>query len=348
MKLAIHDRKNSFSDRWIDYCKKNNIEYKLVNCYSNDIVNQLSDCNGLMWHWDLNDYKSSLFAKQLTISLEMGGLKVYPSSNTAWHYDDKVGQKYLLEAIHAPLVPSVIFYTKKDAIEWVASATFPKVFKLRGGAGSVNVRLVHNRRIAKKLIKKAFGTGFKSSNKMGDFKDRVLWNFRNKPNLNNLMSLIKGLLKLVIKTEKDRLGNIEKGYIYFQDFLPNNDFDSRLIVIGNKCFAVRRHNRKNDFRASGSGVKSYKPELFDEIIIRHAYKISQELGSQSMAYDFIYDNGVAKLVEISYCFVIGEFYDNCPGYWDKELNWHTGPINPQNFIIEDFIHELEKDVKVKY
>ena len=85
MKLAIHDRKNSFSDRWIDYCKKNNIEYKLVNCYSNDIVNQLSDCNGLMWHWDLNDYKSSLFAKQLTISLEMGGLKVYPSSNTAWH-----------------------------------------------------------------------------------------------------------------------------------------------------------------------------------------------------------------------------------------------------------------------
>ena len=33
MKIAIHHRKGSFSDRWIVYCKKEGIEYKLVNAY---------------------------------------------------------------------------------------------------------------------------------------------------------------------------------------------------------------------------------------------------------------------------------------------------------------------------
>src|SRR5450631_3263571 len=104
LKIAIHDRAGSFSDRWIKYCNENQVPYKLVNCYEFDIISQLDDCKGLMWHWDLNDYKAALFARQLTISLEKKGVKVFPDVNTAWHHDDKVGQKYLLEAVGAPLV----------------------------------------------------------------------------------------------------------------------------------------------------------------------------------------------------------------------------------------------------
>ena len=147
MKIAIHKRKDSISDRldiWIEYCQSNNIPYKIVDCYQNDILAQLSDCDGLMWHWDLNDYKAALFSKQLTLSLEKKGLKVFPSGSTAWHYDDKVGQKYLLESINAPLVPTHIFYSKSDALDWIKSARFPLVFKLRGGAASINVKLVKN------------------------------------------------------------------------------------------------------------------------------------------------------------------------------------------------------------
>ena len=70
MKIAIHQRDDSYSEKWIEYCQTNNIPYKIVNCYENDIIDQLFDCNGLMWHWDLNDYKATLFAKQLMLSLE--------------------------------------------------------------------------------------------------------------------------------------------------------------------------------------------------------------------------------------------------------------------------------------
>ena len=341
MRIAIHPRDNSFSKRWIEYCELNNISYKLVDCYRSDIIEQLSDCNGLMWHWPQIDYKTPLFAKQLILSVEKLGIKVFPNVNTSWHFDDKVGQKYLLEAIDAPLVPTNIFYTKNEALEWINNTTFPKVFKLRGGAGSVNVELVKNKSRAKQLTTKAFGKGFNSINKFGDFKDRILWQFKNQPNLINLKSLLKGFIKLFLKSDIERFSSKEKGYIYFQDFIPNNNFDTRLIVIGNRCFAVRRHNRKNDFRASGSGIKSYEPELFDDKTVSLAFKISRDLGAQSMAYDFIYNNGEAKLVEISYCFITGEFYDNCHGYWDENMNWYREEVNPQFFMIEDFIKEIE-------
>ena len=93
-------------------------------------------------------------------SLETAGIKCFPDFHTVWHFDDKVGQKYLLESIGAPLVPSYVFYSKKDALEWVEHTDFPKVFKLRGGAGSSNVILAHTPQEARSLIKKSFGKGF--------------------------------------------------------------------------------------------------------------------------------------------------------------------------------------------
>src|SRR5678815_2299667 len=102
MKLAIHHESPGFSIRWVKYCEENSIPYKIVSCYDSDIVEQLKDCDGLMWHWNQENYKGILFARQLTLSLEKIGKKVFPNVNTAWHHDDKVGQKYLLESIGAP------------------------------------------------------------------------------------------------------------------------------------------------------------------------------------------------------------------------------------------------------
>ena len=339
MKLAIHHRKGSFSDRWIAYCENNRLSYKLVNCYDFDIITQLSDCDGLMWHWNQNDYKAALFARQLTFSLEKTGIKMFPDVNTSWHFDDKVGQKYLLEAIEAPLVKSYVFYSKTDTLNWIENTSFPKVFKLRGGAGSVNVRLVKNKQKAKKLAKKAFGSGFSHINRFTRFKDRF-WDFKRDKNWIAFKKIIGGFARLFMPTEIEKFSSNDKGYIYFQNFIPNNDFDTRMIVIGNRCFAVRRYCRNGDFRASGSGVKAYNPELFDEKMIKISFDISNKLNSQSIALDFIWDGKNFKVVEISYCFIIGKFYDDCPGYWDNKLNWHAKEVNPQIFMIEDFIKDL--------
>src|SRR5690606_21537992 len=121
-----------------NYCKENNISYKIVDVYKSDIISQLEDCTGLMWHFHQGNPKDILFAKQLIFSLQQAGKKVFPDFNTAWHFDDKVGQKYLFESLKIPHVPSFVFYDKREALEWASSTNYPLVFKLRGGAGSAN------------------------------------------------------------------------------------------------------------------------------------------------------------------------------------------------------------------
>ena len=97
MKIGIQQSKGSFSERWISYCDAHEIEYKLVDCYKTDIIQQLSDCDALMWHIHQNSPRDILFAKQLIFSVEASGKRVFPDYHTVWHFDDKVGQKYLLE-----------------------------------------------------------------------------------------------------------------------------------------------------------------------------------------------------------------------------------------------------------
>jgi glutathione synthase/RimK-type ligase-like ATP-grasp enzyme len=132
----------------------------------------------------------------------------------------------------------------------------------------------------------------------------------------------------------------ERGYIYFQNFIPNNNSDTRIIVIGEKAFALKRFVRKNDFRASGSGSFSYSKNEFDERCVNIAFNISQKLKTQCIAYDFIFDEKNSPLiVEISFGFTV-VVYDPCPGYWDRELNWHEGNFIPQEWMIENLIQSI--------
>jgi len=339
MKLAIHFEKGGFSDRWISYCETENISYKIVNCYDSNIISQLNDCNGLMWHWTLSNYKSVIFARQLVKSLEKKGISIFPDVYTSWHYDDKLGQKYLLEAIDAPLVKSYVFYTKREALDWLEKTTFPKVFKLRGGAGSINVSLIKTKEKAEYLVTKAFGKGFSPINRIHRLEDRI-WVLRRDKNYSAFKKVLTGFARIVIPNEVERFSHNERGYIYFQDFIPENEYDTRLFVVGNKCFGFRRFCRKGDFRASGSGLWDPNPIHINKKSINIAFIVANKLGSQSIAFDFIIDGQIPKIIEISYCFPLSA-PDCCPGYWDENLEWHEEKINAEVFMIIDFLKNLK-------
>ena len=333
MKIAIHQSDEAFSERWIAYCELKQIPYKIVDCYKNDILQQIEDCSALMWHFHQASAKATLFAKELMYSVEESGRKVFPDFKTMWHFDDKVGQKYLLEAINAPMVPSFVFYTKKEANEWIDKTQFPKVFKLRCGSSSENVRLVKSKAQAVSLINQAFGRGFTHYYAWPNFTERIR---KFKHGKASLFEVFKGFIRLFYTTDFARVAGREKGYIYFQDFIANNDSDIRIIVIADKAFAIKRMVRENDFRASGSGSILFDKELIDEETVKIAFDVSERLQAQSLAYDFVYKNGKPLIIEISYGFAITA-YDSCPGYWDKNLLWHPGQFNPQNWMVDQML-----------
>lgn len=331
MKLAIHHSNTGFHPRWIAYCETHDISYKKVDCYANDLIYQLQDCNGLMWHHNQGNPKDILIAKQILFALEHTGFKTFPNFPTSWHFDDKVAQKYLLERIAAPMVPSYVFFKKSTALEWAEKTVLPKVFKLRGGAGSANVQLVRSKSQARKLIHKAFGKGFSNYDAWGSLSER--WR-KFRLGKTTAWDVIKGIIRLGYRPEFAKINGREKGYAYFQDFIPNNDSDIRIIIIGNKAFGLKRYVRSNDFRASGSGDFAYDRDLFDERCIQIAFDLNKKIGSQSIAYDFVFDvDGRPLIVEISYGFTPSG-YDSCPGYWDEQLNWYSGQFNPYGWMVE--------------
>ncbi len=339
MKIAIHPTPGSYSDQWLEYYRVHGIETKRVDGLASDIVAQLADCDGLMWHWAHWEYRALRMARQLALALEMAGKKIFPNWRTCWHYDDKIGQKYLLESLGAPLVPSYVFFEKAKALDWIDGAEFPKVFKLRRGAGSSNVVLARTKSQARALVRLAFGRGFPPINRRVLFMDR-LWHIRRDKDLRSLVGLGKGLARLAVPTKLERNSPREKGYAYFQDFVPGNDSDNRIIVIGDRAFGIRRMVRENDFRASGSGVLVHARGEVDPEAVKLSFDLTRRIGAQCLAFDYVFQEGRPRLLEISYAF-LQSGYKACPGYWDRNMEWHEGRFVPEWFMAEDFVAALK-------
>ncbi len=332
--IAIVKGKGGFTKRWVDYCEDKHIPYKLINVYDSNVVEQVSNCDVVMWHYHHNYYKDTLFAKELLYSLECSGKKVFPDWHTNWHFDDKVGQKYLLESIGAPLVPSFVFYSEKDSIEWLKRTDYPKVFKLRGGAGSQNVVLVNDFKEAKKMVHKAFTKGFPHKSLGQTYRENKRLMSEGKITfLYFAKVLIAGIVKPILENETFPP---QRGYVYFQDFIPNNPYDIRVVVIDEKAFAIKRMVRDNDFRASGSGHIRYNKEELSEECVKVAFDVTKKIKAQCLGFDFVFHNGKPEIVEMSYGFS-PQGYDACEGYWTDDMCWHQEKFNPQGWMINSVV-----------
>ncbi len=346
MKIAIHHSKGSYSEGWIKYCEAKNIPFKIVNAYHTDIIRHLEDCDAFMWHHHQGNPKDVLFAKQLLLSLEQSGKLVYPNWKTGWHFDDKLGQKYLLEALKLPVIPSFVFFSKKEALLWASDYNFPAVFKLRGGAGSYNVSLIKTSKDAFRVINKAFGKGFRQFDPLVGFKE-TLRKFAKKEA--TLRDIIKSVAHFAYPFQIEKSKGREKGYVYFQEFIPNCDYDIRVQSVGSQCYAMKRHVRKNDFRASGAGNIDYDGSKVPVDAIKLSFEVAKTLQMQTMAIDLLPYKDSFLIAEVSYAFAIDE--GECDfGFWDSSCEWHSGIINPYAWMVEDLINtfNIQKAAKITF
>jgi glutathione synthase/RimK-type ligase-like ATP-grasp enzyme len=339
-RLAIHHRENSYSDRWIAYCDMHAIPYSVVNCLDSDIIEQLASSDALLWNWHHGDPREQLMARHVIMAVEAMRVAVFPSTTTCWYFDDKIAQKYLLEAIGAPLVPTYVFYGLKEALHWIDRASFPKVFKLRKGAGSSNVKLVHSPREARALAKRAFSDGFSP---IPDYGQDALKRYRAACRRGDLFNVVRRIPQVLARIrQNNKMMGREKGYIYFQDFIPDNDFDTRVTVIGDRAFGFTRNVRPGDFRASGSGDIVYDSHRIHQKCVEIAFDVTRKVGSQSMAFDFVSgENQQPLILEVSYSYNAKAVY-SCPGHWDDKLNWHQGHVWPQDAILIDLLNDVDQ------
>jgi glutathione synthase/RimK-type ligase-like ATP-grasp enzyme len=337
MKIAIHHREAGFTERWIAYCQQNAIAYLLVDCFKNDILElfKKEKITHLMWHLNHASSKDLMVYPYVMNAADRMGIKTFPNFNTRWHFDDKVAQKYLFESMDAPLVPSYVFYEEADALRFLKSANLPLVAKLKRGAGSTNVKLIKSKQEGAEYIRKLFSEGIVSTaTALGNLDQKI----RIAKQIKDPVKLAKKTIGFLKKNKRERtLANAEKGYAYFQEFMPNNDFDTRIIVVGDIAFGIRRFAKENDFRASGSGKLDYDTSKIDVETIKIAFETLEKIGGQCLAFDFVFDaDGKPKIVEVCFGFSM-KSYDACPGYWKRDMEFVEGRFNPQEIMIRNFL-----------
>lgn len=336
MKIGIQsDQINdqSYSKKWAEFLEKRSVEYKYIDLYNLEDFSEIKKFDGIMWRWGLG-YPFRLIGPKLFNILESElGIHVYPNNRMIYTWDDKIKQFYLCRAHGIEMPETRIFWTEKDATEWTIDTDYPKVFKLSIGAGSSQVALISSQQEAIRVIKAMFGGGIKTTTPVDDVRTGK-----------TLKPLLREMKRFLVNKnsvrERKRNYRLEKNYAYFQEFIPGNDHDVRVTIIGDRAFAFRRFNRENDFRASGSGKINFDPHAIDQSYLRKAFEISSALNVDCMAYDFIKKDDTILLLEM--CWTFADWaVQKCEGHWDRDLTWHEGHMWPEEAQVEDFILKYE-------
>lgn len=328
---AWHDKVDPELEIYRQILRFNNIEFIDLDSSDQSFWDQVKSIDHFIYKWS-HAHDDHQRAKAILPVIEGLGIRCFPDLATSWFYDDKISEYYLLKAHGFPGTESYIFWNKKKALNWLKTATLPLVYKLRGGSGAYNVQLVHSKSQAISIIRKIFGKGIHQE-RIGFLRRLKVFNY----NFTKLYRFFGIKFRdYFLGKDTTRFWQIQKNYILFQKFLPNNDYDTRVSVTGERAFAFKRFNRPKDFRASGSNNWDIDQSKIDKNFIRIAFEVSKQLKFKSMAYDFIYnENHDPSIIEISYCY--GDYPEYSTGYWDPDMVWHPGRFWPQYLELVDLL-----------
>src|SRR5690554_4063096 len=340
MKIAILFDENekmhstNWSIAWFNQCKENKLNYEIVKPHKIGVINQLMDFDIILWHYSNYSFKDMLMAKNILFTLEDHGKKVFPSFKDAWHFDDKLAETYLLESVHAPIPKSFYYYNLNDLEKAVREKeiSFPIIAKLRNGSGSHNVKKLDT---AEELIsygKKMFTSGLSSAPSL---MYKASSNIKSSKSIKTFINRAKRIPEFLKSLSNAKKFNIERGYVYLQEFVPNDGYDLKIVVIGDKLSFIGRNIREGEFRASGGGDLFYDRNRVTQDVINSAFKTSDDLGFKCMGYDYVVNSKTQKgiIIEISYGFS-HEALLVAGGYVERNANWHQEPLNIPSEIIK--------------
>lgn len=334
VKSDFHDNHSSaWGKVWIEYCEEKNIKYNLIDWRSFGAFEELASHDIVMWHYSHYSSDEMLFAPSILNALKERGCRVFPDLSDSLHFDDKVAQAYLLQALGLEAPINYPLHSLDSVGQWIAKiGKFPVVAKLRTGSGSNNVSLLNNKKELKKYAIKMFNNGMDS---------RPSSAFKLKSNLKSIKSFGDFLKRLRRVPEflfsRKSAKNLpkERGYVYLQEYIDNVDYDLKIAIVGDRLSFVTRGTRPGEFRASGGGNLFYDKALMDSSMIEAAFLAYDTLKSDCTGLDMIKDPRTNNpvILEISYGFS-HEAQLGANGYFDRQSKWHDEPFNPPRALLE--------------
>ena len=260
----------------------------LVDLYAHDWVRNAQGFDAIVWNPDvMGPISASFFKEKIYFLQHVMNVRVVPNWESAWHYESKVAQSYILEALHAPRPRTVVSFEREDAAASAQQLGLPVVAKKSYGAAGRNVMLLRTQRELDRYLEREFA--------------QQEWDERRARLGSTSRAVASGPLSgwLLEKVRRAILGGERHGYVYLQEFIDGNDSDLRINVIGRRVAGCRRRNRAGDFRASGSGQVIRLFELPQDAVDL-CVDIRERMGADCLAFDVLYRDGSPLIVEMSY------------------------------------------------
>lgn len=242
------------------------------------------------------------------------GKACYPSSHHINLYENKSLEAHISKIYGLPFAPTHIFNNKEEALRALETMRFPVISKIDPGSGSVGVEWVENIHKARRIIRQAFSQ-----------------------------------LGRATYTPYFR----QKNHVYFQDFIPNDGYDIRVILVDNRAFGYYRKTLDGDFRASGMNQVEWGD--LPEEAVRIAWKVNKVIQSPLLVVDMVHgQDGRYYIIEFSpMCRMDAprELQINAmPGFYiieeDESIHFQAGKywvheMALREFLLKDYLPGLQ-------
>lgn len=195
---------------------------------------------------------------------------------------------------------------------------------------------------SKYVIKSAFGAGSKAvmlakNNAELIYKSRVISRVKN-----YVLDDFRDVLRTIKYKTYQKTSTHRNKFIY-QNFVNNLTHDWKVLIYYDKYYILKRDNRKNDFRASGSGklmfTKDFPKEIFD-----FAQNVFKSLSVPFVSLDIAYDGIEYYLIEFQ-CISFGTYTLEKSDFYVtyKNNNWEI--IDDKSILENEFVNSVTKYIE---
>lgn len=254
-------------------------------------------------------YKS--YVEDIINFLQKQGAIMMPNCDYARAHHNKVYMEMLRSEFddeELKTIKTKFFGNAEEALNASEKIEYPAVIKPASGAGSWGVSLAYNASEYKEKVKNICrGTFYRTGKE---------W--------------LKIVVKKFLLAAHVREYKFDKFFskLIVQTFVPNLNGDYKVLYFADKYYTLKRLNRDNDFRASGSGKLFPVPDEEVEGLLNFAKKVVNQIDFCMIGMDIGFDGEKYHLLEFQmvhmgpYTLTRSEYYhvNNQDGTWSKVLS----------------------------
>ncbi|WP_143414825.1 hypothetical protein [Geobacillus sp. E263] len=234
--------------------------------------NNINYINGTYFIYASSQYESyQSYIEDILLYIQNNGGILIPNFNIFRSHENKFFQELVKRNLTVNTPKSYLVGTIEEGIEILKNIDYPIIAKEPSGFGSKGVYQINNEQQGINFLNRKMISGV------------------------NLFSYY-GLRNLYVRFKYKGKYPKKIGKLIFQEKIEQVDHDWKVLVFENKCFCLKRSVRKNDFRASGSGIFDFSIEPPKQVL-DFAYKVKNELNTPWVSLDIIIKDDVCYLIE---------------------------------------------------